>query len=272
MVTHARSGGELEIMGMLLGRVEKKVLIVTDVFGLPVEGTETRVNAQTEAYEYMTRFVELYSKAGNKEKVIGWYHSHPGYGCWLSGIDVDTQKLNQQFTEPFLAIVVDPVRTLSSGKVDLGAFRTFPDDYVPENASLTDRYIPMHKAEDFGHHRTKYYQLEVSYFMSSMDTKLLKYFWNSYWIETLASNKLSNISGYLNSQLVNLETILQGVNLDRFKGEKSSQMVSKAGEDSRKLISETTNGLLQEYFKKTICQGPPEKILPVESSETSTDC
>uniref|UniRef100_A0AC34RAV1 MPN domain-containing protein n=1 Tax=Panagrolaimus sp. JU765 TaxID=591449 RepID=A0AC34RAV1_9BILA len=127
MVTHARSGGELEIMGMLLGRVEKKVLIVTDVFGLPVEGTETRVNAQTEAYEYMTRFVELYSKAGNKEKVIGWYHSHPGYGCWLSGIDVDTQKLNQQFTEPFLAIVVDPVRTLSSGKVDLGAFRTFPD-------------------------------------------------------------------------------------------------------------------------------------------------
>jgi hypothetical protein len=22
---------------------------------------------------------------------VGWYHSHPGYGCWLSGIDVGTQ-------------------------------------------------------------------------------------------------------------------------------------------------------------------------------------
>lgn len=69
-------------------------------------GTETRVNAQTEAYEYMTRYADLYNKSGNMEKLIGWYHSHPGYGCWLSGIDVETQHLNQQFTEPFLAIVV----------------------------------------------------------------------------------------------------------------------------------------------------------------------
>jgi COP9 signalosome complex subunit 5 len=39
-------------------------------------------------------------------QVVGWYHSHPGYGCWLSGIDVSTQALNQQFQEPFVAIVV----------------------------------------------------------------------------------------------------------------------------------------------------------------------
>jgi len=25
------------------------------------------------------------------EFVSGWYHSHPGYGCWLSGIDVTNQ-------------------------------------------------------------------------------------------------------------------------------------------------------------------------------------
>lgn len=60
------------------------------------------------------------------ENAIGWYHSHPGYGCWLSGIDVSTQILNQTFQEPFVAIVVDPVRTISAGKVCLGAFRTYP--------------------------------------------------------------------------------------------------------------------------------------------------
>lgn len=43
---------------------------------------------------------------GRLENAIGWYHSHPGYGCWLSGIDVSTQMLNQQFQEPFVAIVV----------------------------------------------------------------------------------------------------------------------------------------------------------------------
>jgi len=45
-------------------------------------------------------------QVGRLENAIGWYHSHPGYGCWLSGIDVGTQMLNQQFQEPFVAIVV----------------------------------------------------------------------------------------------------------------------------------------------------------------------
>ena len=48
----------------------------------------------------------LMIQVGRLENAIGWYHSHPGYGCWLSGIDVGTQMLNQQFQEPFVAIVV----------------------------------------------------------------------------------------------------------------------------------------------------------------------
>ena len=58
---------------------------------------------------------------------MGWYHSHPGYGCWLSGIDVGTQAIQQQYQEPFLAIVVDPHRTIAAGKVEIGAFRTYPE-------------------------------------------------------------------------------------------------------------------------------------------------
>lgn len=54
MVMHARSGGPLEIMGLLLGKVEEAKMVVMDAFALPVEGTETRVNAQSQAYEYMS--------------------------------------------------------------------------------------------------------------------------------------------------------------------------------------------------------------------------
>ena len=39
--------------------------------------------------------------------IVGWYHSHPGYGCWLSGIDVNTQMTNQQYQDPFVAVVVN---------------------------------------------------------------------------------------------------------------------------------------------------------------------
>ena len=113
-------------MGLLLGKVEANVMIVMDAFALPVEGTETRVNAQAQAYEYMTAYIEAAKQVGRQENAIGWYHSHPGYGCWLSGIDVSTQMLNQNFQDPFVAIVIDPVRTISAGKVNLGAFRTYP--------------------------------------------------------------------------------------------------------------------------------------------------
>ncbi|KAK4769102.1 hypothetical protein SAY86_027252 [Trapa natans] len=58
-----------------------------DAFALPVKGTETRVNAQEDAYEYMVEYSQTNKHAGRLENVVGWYHSHSGYGCWLSGID-----------------------------------------------------------------------------------------------------------------------------------------------------------------------------------------
>ncbi len=58
MAMHAKSGGNIEVMGMLQGKVVGQAFIVVDAFALPVEGTETRVNAQTEAYEYMVDFAE----------------------------------------------------------------------------------------------------------------------------------------------------------------------------------------------------------------------
>ena len=74
-------------------------------------------------------------------RVLGWYHSHPGYGCWLSGIDVGTQSTWQQWEDPFVAVVVDPDRTVSAGKVEIGAFRCYPEGYVapdaPSAAALT---------------------------------------------------------------------------------------------------------------------------------------
>lgn len=26
--------------------------------------------------------------------VVGWYHSHPGFGCWLSSVDINTQQVS----------------------------------------------------------------------------------------------------------------------------------------------------------------------------------
>lgn len=194
MVMHARSGGTLEVMGLLLGKVDANTMIAMDSFALPVEGTETRVNAQAQAYEYMAAYTESAKQVGRLENVIGWYHSHPGYGCWLSGIDVSTQMLNQQFQEPFVAIVIDPVRTISAGKVNLGAFRTYPKGYKPPDEGPSEyQTIPLNKIEDFGVHCKQYYSLDVSYFKSSLDHRLLDSLWDKYWVHTLSSSSLLTV-------------------------------------------------------------------------------
>ena len=49
-------------MGLLLGKIDGPSMIVMDAFALPVEGTETRVNAQAAAYEYMSTYIESAKK------------------------------------------------------------------------------------------------------------------------------------------------------------------------------------------------------------------
>lgn len=97
-------------MGLMQGKVVGNTIVIMDSFALPVQGTETRVNAAAEANEYMVEYIQGSEKAGRLESAIGWYHSHPGYGCWLSGIDVNTQMNNQRFQDPFVAVVVSSIR------------------------------------------------------------------------------------------------------------------------------------------------------------------
>lgn len=57
-VIHARSGVPHEIMGLMQGKVVGSSLVIMDSFALPVQGTETRVNAANEANEYMVEYLE----------------------------------------------------------------------------------------------------------------------------------------------------------------------------------------------------------------------
>lgn len=260
MVMHARSGGNIEVMGLLLGKVDANVMVVMDSFALPVEGTETRVNAQAQGYEYMTAYIEAAKLVGRSENAIGWYHSHPGYGCWLSGIDVNTQMLNQNYQDPFVAIVIDPVRTISAGKVNLGAFRTYPRGYKPEGEGPSEyQSIPLSKIEDFGVHCKSYYALEVSYFKSAMDKRLLDSLWNHYWVNTLSTNSLITNSEYTTGQISDLAQKLEtweggssrSITSDS-ADKKGEDKLSKATKDSCKIVTEVLHGLMTQLIKNRL--------------------
>ena len=76
MVMHSRSGGNLEVMGLLLGKVDGNTMIVMDSFALPVEGTETRVNAQAQAYEYMAAYTESAKQVCQKSNLLLLFYTY----------------------------------------------------------------------------------------------------------------------------------------------------------------------------------------------------
>ncbi|KAK6454988.1 COP9 signalosome complex subunit 5 [Scheffersomyces xylosifermentans] len=186
MTIHAQRGGSIEVMGMLTGKITQSTIIVMDVYPLPVEGTETRVNAQAEGYEYMVQYLEASKEIGSRnENIVGWYHSHPGYGCWLSGIDVSTQELNQNFQDPYLALVIDPIKMLKQNKVEIGAFRTYPESYVnsqkkkKSDTKVNDsKNLPKSKRKDFGVHSDRYYSLDIEIFNNELDSKIISMLMN----------------------------------------------------------------------------------------------
>ncbi|KAL4968375.1 Mov34/MPN/PAD-1 family protein [Aspergillus stella-maris] len=264
MVMHARSGGSLEVMGLMQGYILPNTFVVTDALRLPVEGTETRVNAQDEANEYMVSYLQACRDAGRMENAVGWYHSHPGYGCWLSGIDVSTQDM-QQMSGPFVAVVIDPERTISAGKVDIGAFRTFPEGYKPpKEEQEEDEYqtVPLNKAEDFGAHAAHYYSLEVSLFKSALDTEILNLLWNKYWVATLSQSPLFTTRDYGSKQMLDLSQkthhVARGIENNSSRGgaptQIKDQQLERAVKDGQRIVSEEVKGLLAAEVKMQLFQ------------------
>ncbi|KAL0372025.1 UNVERIFIED_CONTAM: COP9 signalosome complex subunit [Sesamum calycinum] len=238
MVVHARSGGTIEVMGLMQGKTDGDAIIVMDAFALPVEGTETRVNAQADAYEYMVDYSQT-----NKQMFP--------HKC-----------LTSNTRSPFWQLLLIPTRTVSAGKVDIGAFRTYPDGYKPPDEPVSEyQTIPLNKIEDFGVHCKQYYALDITYFKSSLDCHLLDLLWNKYWVNTLSSSPLLGNGDYFAGQISDLaEKIEQAENQlshSRFgsllaapqrKKEEESQL-TKITRDSAKITVEQVHGLMSQVIK-----------------------
>jgi len=84
MLKHGRAGVPMEVMGLMLGEfVDDYTVRVVDVFAMPQSGTGVSVEAVDPVFQ--TKMLDMLKQTGRPEMVVGWYHSHPGFGCWLSG-------------------------------------------------------------------------------------------------------------------------------------------------------------------------------------------
>ncbi|KEG15634.1 proteasome regulatory non-ATPase subunit 11 [Trypanosoma grayi] len=136
MLLHGRAGVPLEVMGLMIGeQIDDYTIRVTDVFSMPQTATGQSVEAVDP--EYQVHMLDRLSVVGRSEKVVGWYHSHPGFGCWLSGEDVMTAASYEQLTPRSVSVVVDPIQSVR-GKVVIDAFRTTRDLFPGSRNMLHD--------------------------------------------------------------------------------------------------------------------------------------
>ena len=121
MLKHGRAGVPMEVMGLMLGEfVDDYTVNVVDVFAMPQSGTGVSVEAVDDVFQ--AKMMDMLKQTGRDQMVVGWYHSHPGFGCWLSSVDVNTQKSFEQLNSRAVAVVVDPIQSVK-GKVVIDAFR-----------------------------------------------------------------------------------------------------------------------------------------------------
>jgi COP9 signalosome complex subunit 5 len=190
-----------------------------------------------------------------KDTYIGWYHSHPGYKAFLSGTDVLTQRIQQQ-QGACIAVVIDPILTSSSGKVEIGGFRTYEEGYKSDE--------PFDILE-MGAHGDEYYRIpNFDFYKSSSDDNLLQLLWNKYWANTLSTNSLIHNKNYHNKQIINvvskLEKVENDLNKNSFGGfydgknkkKDEENELTKITKDSVKLSTEILQGLSSHVLKDTL--------------------
>jgi len=177
MLKHGRAGVPMEVMGLMLGEfIDDYTVRCTDVFSMPQTGNSVSVEAVDPVFQ--TKMLDMLKMTGRPEMVVGWYHSHPGFGCWFSGTDINTQQSFEQLNARAVGIVVDPIQSVK-GKVVIDCFRLIN----PQMAMLGQE--PRQTTSNLGHLQKPsitalihglnrhYYSIAINYRKNDLEQKML---------------------------------------------------------------------------------------------------
>merc|ERR1719386_460475 len=189
MLKHGRAGVPMEVMGLMLGEfIDDYTIRVVDVFSMPQSGNSVSVEAVDPVFQ--TNMLDMLKQTGRPEVVVGWYHSHPGFGCWFSGTDINTQQSIEQLNPRAVGVVVDPVQSVK-GKVVIDAFRLISPQMImlgQEPRQTTSNLGHLHKpsiqALIHGLNR-HYYSIALSYRKNELEQQMLMNLHKKNWTDGL---------------------------------------------------------------------------------------
>ena len=168
----------MEVMGLMLGQfVDEYTVTVVDVFAMPQSGTGVSVEAVDPVFQQ--QMLDMLKQTGRPEMVVGWYHSHPGFGCWLSGVDINTQQSFEALNQRAVAVVVDPIQSVK-GKVVIDCFRTINPQMImlgqePRQTTSNLGHLTKPSIQALIHGLNRhYYGISLSYRKNELEMQMLE--------------------------------------------------------------------------------------------------
>ncbi|CAG0910975.1 unnamed protein product, partial [Cyprideis torosa] len=122
--------------------------------------------------------LDMLKQTGRPEMVVGWYHSHPGFGCWLSGVDINTQQSFEALSERAVAVVVDPIQSVK-GKVVIDAFRLINSNMMvlgqePRQTTSNLGHLTKPSIQALIHGLNRhYYSIAINYRKNELEQQML---------------------------------------------------------------------------------------------------
>ncbi|NHJ49825.1 MAG: hypothetical protein FK733_18680 [Asgard group archaeon] len=110
-----------EVIGWLVGTIEDDV--VTVIKAIPMTSGSS-IFVQMEDYTIIPKIAEEAEKIN--AAIVGWFHSHPSFGFFLSGVDIRTQRYQQSLFEDAIALVCDPTK-ISSIEAGVHGYQVYMD-------------------------------------------------------------------------------------------------------------------------------------------------
>ena len=98
------SNTEREVGGYLVGIVDNGKVKIIDTTYAVKNSTPTHVSIDEMAQFQIIKEIE---KRDGKETIVGFWHTHPSMGLFLSGTDIATQKIYQALLPEAVALVCD---------------------------------------------------------------------------------------------------------------------------------------------------------------------
>lgn len=230
MLKHGRAGVPMEVMGLMLGEfVDDYTVRVTDVFAMPQSGTGVSVEAVDPVFQ--TKMLDMLKQTNRPEMVVGWYHSHPGFGCWLSGVDINTQQSFEQLNKRAVAVVIDPIQSVK-GKVVIDAFRLINPQAMmlgqaPRQTTSNLGHLKKPSIQALIHNLNRhYYSLNISYQKDALEQKMLLNLHKKVWTKGLRTENWDDHAS------ANEKTVTQVLDLTKQYNQRLESEAGKSPEEA----------------------------------------